>query len=77
MPCFVHLNNADYGWLGIASFLPLLLYTLYLYLFTRRELLTTLPKYLVDVAKVTMFLSLPVIIATNEVASVSGITISE
>lgn len=62
--------------IGIASFLPLLLYTLYLYLFTRRELLTTLPKYLVDVAKVTMFLSLPVIIATNEVASVSGITIT-
>ena len=65
------------NWSGIISFLPLGLYTLYLYLFTRRKLLVNLPKYVTKVAKVSMFLALPLVIATNEVASISRITISE
>ena len=62
---------------GIASFLPLFLYTWFLYLFTSSNLLTTLPTYIRKVAKVALFCSLPLIIATNEVASVVGLQFSE
>ena len=62
---------------GISSFLPLFLYTLFLYLFTSKHLLTTLPTYVRNVAKVALFFSLPFIIATNEVASVVGLQTSE
>ena len=62
---------------GIASFLPLILYTLFLYLFARGELFKNLPPYVKIVAQVALLFSLPAIVATNEIASVVGLTISE
>jgi hypothetical protein len=53
------------------------LYTLFLYLFARGELFKNLPPYVKIVAQVALLSSLPAIVATNEIASVVGLTISE
>ncbi|KAL0946281.1 hypothetical protein HGRIS_012532 [Hohenbuehelia grisea] len=60
--------------LAATSFLPILFYTLFIFLFTRAELLNTLPKRFQRVSKVALMLFIPTIIASNELASFLGIS---
>lgn len=71
----LHLFKAFDLIIAIASFLPICLYTLFLYLFTNAELLSVLPRRMKTIAKLALILSIPVIITFNEIASFIGITI--
>ncbi|KAF9025831.1 hypothetical protein BDZ89DRAFT_1135245 [Hymenopellis radicata] len=60
--------------LGAASFIPLLSYTLFIFLFTSAELLTTLPRRFRTIAQTMLFLFIPAIVILNEIASLAGIS---
>lgn len=60
--------------LAATSFIPILLYTLFVFLFTRAELLDTLPRRLQGIATLLLAIFIPSIIALNEVASFVGIS---
>lgn len=55
------------------SFLPVLLYTVSLWIFVNEELVQTLPKRFQRVASYIFLLFIPLIIALNEIASFIGI----
>ncbi|KAF7292495.1 hypothetical protein MKEN_01473800 [Mycena kentingensis (nom. inval.)] len=59
--------------LGATSFLPIFFYTLFVYLFTRGELIGTLPKRLQNVASVLLIFFIPAVIALNELSSFIGV----
>ncbi|KAJ7681231.1 hypothetical protein B0H14DRAFT_3908209 [Mycena olivaceomarginata] len=59
--------------LGAASFVPIFFYTLFIYLFTRGELIDTLPKRFQRIASVLLAVFIPAIIALNELSSFIGI----
>ncbi|TFK31840.1 hypothetical protein BDQ12DRAFT_739753 [Crucibulum laeve] len=63
--------------IGITSFLPLLLYTLFLYIFTRSELLTALPLRFRKVPNLALGIFIPGIVLLNATASFVGVTIRE
>jgi hypothetical protein len=58
---------------GAASFIPILLYTLYLYLFKRRDFFPNLPQRFTLVANAFALSVIPIIIVTNEIGSFLGI----
>ncbi|KAJ7768601.1 hypothetical protein DFH07DRAFT_680909, partial [Mycena maculata] len=60
--------------LGATSFLPIFFYTLFVYLFTRGELIDTLPQRFQRVANVLLVFFIPAIIALNELSSFVGIS---
>ncbi|KAJ7172996.1 hypothetical protein C8R43DRAFT_978153 [Mycena crocata] len=60
--------------LGATSFLPIFFYTLFVYLFTRGELIDTLPKRFQRIANVLLVFFIPVIVALNELSSFVGIS---
>ncbi|GLB39973.1 hypothetical protein LshimejAT787_0704830 [Lyophyllum shimeji] len=60
--------------LAAASFLPVLLYTLFTFLFARVELITGLPNRLQTIAKLLLLIFIPAIVAGNEAASFVGIS---
>ncbi|KAJ7468947.1 hypothetical protein B0H11DRAFT_2238492 [Mycena galericulata] len=60
--------------LGASSFLPIFFYTLFVYLFTRGELIDTLPKRFQRIANSLLLVFIPAIIALNEVSSFIGIS---
>ncbi|KAF7366314.1 hypothetical protein MSAN_00887600 [Mycena sanguinolenta] len=59
--------------LGATSFIPILFYTLFVYLFTRGELIDTLPQRFQRIANVLLLFFIPAIIALNELSSFIGI----
>ncbi|KAF8477823.1 hypothetical protein DFH94DRAFT_694634 [Russula ochroleuca] len=59
--------------IGIASFIPILLFTFYLYLFKRRKFFPYLPKRFTLVANTFALLVIPVIVVINEIVSFLGI----
>ncbi|KAJ7321861.1 hypothetical protein DFH08DRAFT_356386 [Mycena albidolilacea] len=59
--------------LGAASFVPIFFYTLFIYLFTRGELIDTLPKRFQRIASVLLAIFIPAVIALNELSSFIGI----
>ncbi|KAK6996008.1 hypothetical protein R3P38DRAFT_3074033 [Favolaschia claudopus] len=59
--------------LGATSFLPIFFYTLFVYLFTRGELIDTLPQRFQRIANVLLLFFIPAIIALNELSSFVGI----
>jgi hypothetical protein len=67
------LLNALVSRTGAASFIPLLLYMFYLYLFKRREFFPNLPRRFTHFAKAFALAVIPVIIVTNEIVSFLGI----
>ena len=76
--CAIHplssaLFNALVSRTGAASFIPILLYTFYLYLFKRREFFPNLPQRFTLVANTFALAVIPVIIVTNEIVSFLGI----
>ncbi|KAJ7080976.1 hypothetical protein B0H15DRAFT_475780 [Mycena belliarum] len=60
--------------LGATSFFPILFYTLFVYLFTRAELIDTLPKRFQRIANTLLLIFIPAIIALNELSSFVGIS---
>ncbi|KAJ6624723.1 hypothetical protein B0H10DRAFT_2005803 [Mycena sp. CBHHK59/15] len=60
--------------LGATSFLPILFYTLFVYLFTRGELIDTLPKRFQRIANVLLVVFIPAIVVLNELSSFVGIS---
>ena len=58
---------------GAASFIPIFLYTFYLYLFKRRAFFPDLPKRFALMAKAFAWAVIPIIIVTNEIGSLLGI----
>ena len=62
---------------GVASFIPLFLYTLSLYLLTTAELIPSLPVRLQNITKYVLLAFIPLIIALNELGSFIGITYRE
>ncbi|KAF7342159.1 hypothetical protein MVEN_01803700 [Mycena venus] len=60
--------------LGATSFLPIFFYTLFVYLFTRGELIDTLPKRFQRIANVLLLFFIPAIVALNELSSFIGIS---
>jgi len=69
---FLMLNR-----LGVASFLPLFFYTFFLYLFTKNELMETLPENIRNVSKLTLIAIVPALAVMNEISSFIGVTIRE
>lgn len=61
--------------IGIASFLPISLYTIFLYLFANAEIGGVLPRRIKSIAKMALILFIPAIITFNEIASFIGISI--
>ncbi|KAF8960898.1 hypothetical protein BDZ97DRAFT_1921786 [Flammula alnicola] len=61
--------------IGVASFLPIFLYTFFYFILTSNELVETLPNRLKNVAKLSLILFVPAIITFNEIASFVGVTI--
>jgi hypothetical protein len=59
--------------IGAASFIPILLFTCYLYLFKRREFFPRLPKRFTLIANGFAVVVIPVIVVTNEIGSFLGI----
>ncbi|KAJ7236853.1 hypothetical protein B0H12DRAFT_122139 [Mycena haematopus] len=59
--------------LGATSFLPIFFYTLFVYLFTRGELINTLPQRFQRIANVLLVIFIPAIVALNELSSFIGI----
>ncbi|KAJ2922902.1 hypothetical protein H1R20_g14160, partial [Candolleomyces eurysporus] len=62
--------------IGVASFIPLFLYTFFLYIYSDSELLPnalSLPKKLGKVACLVLLILIPAIVGSNEVASFVGI----
>jgi len=59
------------------SFLPILFYTVFLYLFSRADLTNTLPQRFQRLSSFTLLIFIPPIIGFNEVASFIGITYRE
>ena len=77
--CAIHLLssallNALVSRTGAASFIPMLLYMFYLYLFKRKEFFPNLPQRFILVANTFALAVIPVIIVTNEIVSFLGIT---
>lgn len=62
---------------GVASFLPLFFYTFFFFVFTSSELLETLPKQFINIAKYSIVLFIPAIVVFNEIASFTGVVIRE
>jgi hypothetical protein len=60
--------------LAATSFLPLLLYSLFLLLFTRAELIDIIPTHLRTVSVLSLALFIPAIVALNELASFLGVS---
>ncbi|KAF5384152.1 hypothetical protein D9615_003189 [Tricholomella constricta] len=60
--------------LAATSFLPILLYILFIFLFTRAELVAILPIRLQTMTKLLLLIFIPAIVALNEVASFVGIS---
>ncbi|KAH9885285.1 hypothetical protein C8Q73DRAFT_718283 [Cubamyces lactineus] len=60
--------------IGVGSFIPIFLYTFFLYLLTTTELIPSLPVRLQRVAKYTLLAFIPLIILLNELGSFIGIT---
>ncbi|KAI0664132.1 hypothetical protein C8Q70DRAFT_1049646 [Cubamyces menziesii] len=60
--------------IGAGSFIPLFLYTFFLYLLTTTELVPSLPAGLQRIAKYTLLAFIPLIIVLNELGSFIGIT---
>jgi hypothetical protein len=58
---------------GTASFIPMFLFMLYLYLFKRSKFFPRLPNRFALVANSSALLVIPVIVVTNEIASFLGI----
>ncbi|KAI0301469.1 hypothetical protein BC826DRAFT_568721 [Russula brevipes] len=58
---------------GAASFIPILLFTCYLYLFKRKEFFPRLPKRFTLIANSFAVVVIPVIVVTNEIGSFLGI----
>jgi len=58
---------------GIASFIPIFLFMLHLYLFKRSKFFPRLPKRFALVANTSALLVIPVIVVTNEIVSFLGI----
>ena len=67
------LLNAPVSLTGAASFIPMLLYMFYLYLFKRKEFFPNLPQRFTLVANTFALGVIPVIIVTNEIVSFLGI----
>jgi hypothetical protein len=61
--------------IGVASFLPLFFYTFFFFIFTSNELLETLPNRITNIAKYSLVLFIPAIVAFNEIASFTGVVI--
>ncbi|KAI0265350.1 hypothetical protein BC834DRAFT_182113 [Gloeopeniophorella convolvens] len=59
---------------GAASFIPILLFTSYLYLFKRKEVFPHFPKRFILVANAFALVVIPVILVTNDIGSFMGIT---
>ncbi|KAJ6481927.1 hypothetical protein C8R45DRAFT_1003478 [Mycena sanguinolenta] len=59
--------------LGATSFIPILFYTLFVYLFTRGELIDTLPQRFQRIANVLLLFFIPAIVALNELSSFIGV----
>ncbi|ESK87764.1 hypothetical protein Moror_11301 [Moniliophthora roreri MCA 2997] len=59
--------------LGAASFVPLLLYTLFLFFFTCAETLNVVPRKFQRIGKGLLIVFIPIILITNEIASFIGI----
>ena len=59
---------------GVASFIPLFLYTFTLYLLTAKEFVPSLPVSYQNIAKYVLLAFIPLIIAMNELSSFIGIT---
>ena len=62
---------------GIASLLPIALYTIFLYLITNAEIVSVLPRRIKNLTTVTSIIFIVVIIAFNEIASFTGISLRE
>ncbi|KAI9450093.1 hypothetical protein BJY52DRAFT_1419696 [Lactarius psammicola] len=60
--------------IGATSFVPILLYTTFLYLFNRRESFPRLPMRFALVAKAFLFAVIPIIAVTNEIGSFIGLS---
>ncbi|KAH9028979.1 hypothetical protein EDB85DRAFT_1968615 [Lactarius pseudohatsudake] len=59
--------------ISATSFLPILLYTIFLYLFNRRESFPRLSKRFALVSKAFLFAVIPIIVVTGEIGSFIGI----
>jgi hypothetical protein len=59
--------------IGIASFIPIFLFMLYLYLFKRSKFFPRLPQRFALVANTSALLVIPVIVVTNEIVSFLGV----
>ncbi|KAH8981376.1 hypothetical protein EDB86DRAFT_3247689 [Lactarius hatsudake] len=59
--------------ISITSFVPILLYTIFLYLFNRRESFPRLSKRFALVSKAFLFAVIPIIVVTGEIGSFIGI----
>ncbi|KAI0643804.1 hypothetical protein C8Q79DRAFT_155326 [Trametes meyenii] len=60
--------------IGVGSFIPLFLYTLFLYLLTSTELVPSLPVRFQQLAKYVLLAFIPLIIVLNELGSFIGIS---
>ncbi|KAG7092869.1 hypothetical protein E1B28_009181 [Marasmius oreades] len=60
--------------LGAASSVPLLLYTIFLFLFTSAETIDVVPVRFQKIGKALLIVFIPLLIASNAVASFAGIT---
>ncbi|PPR05932.1 hypothetical protein CVT24_006654 [Panaeolus cyanescens] len=69
-------RNFDLG-IGVASFVPIFLYTFFLYLFTKSELIKTLPRRIKRGSRLILFIFIPAIVIFNEVASFVGVSIRQ
>jgi hypothetical protein len=58
---------------GATSFLPILLYTTFLYFFNVKEFFPRLPMRFMHVAKAFLFAVIPIIVVTSEIGSFIGI----
>ncbi|KAI9438039.1 hypothetical protein H4582DRAFT_1952276 [Lactarius indigo] len=59
--------------IGATSFVPILLYTTFLYIFNRKESFPRLSKRFALVSKAFLFAVIPIIVVTNEIGSFIGI----
>ncbi|KAH9168038.1 hypothetical protein EDB89DRAFT_1633505 [Lactarius sanguifluus] len=59
--------------ISVTSFVPILLYTIFLYLFNRRESFPRLSKRFALVSKAFLFAVIPIIVVTGEIGSFTGI----
>ena len=60
--------------IGVLSFVPILLYTAFLYTLTRSSFIPFIPRRFQRVATYTLLVFIPIMLATNEVGSFVGIT---